>query len=106
MENHGFFKRLFDLSFKEFITTKIVSFIFVVTIVLAGLFALGILISGLSKGGGAAFISLIMAPIAFFVYVLFARIWLELVIVVFRIAENTSTLVELNQEKKSQTPEE
>ena len=103
MENHGFFKRLFDLSFKEFVTTKIVTFLFILAIVLAGLFALGILISGISRGGGMAFVSLIIAPIVFFLYVLLSRIWLELIIVLFRVAENTTTLVELEQEKKSKS---
>ena len=100
MDNHGFFKRLFDLSFKEFVTTKIVKFIFILTIIIGGLVAIGILISGLSRGGGMAFASLIIAPIVFFLYVLFSRIWLEIVIVLFRIAENTTTVVEFAQEKR------
>ena len=103
MENHGFFKRLFDLSFKEFVTTKIVTFIFILAIIIGGLAAIGILIKGLSSGGAMAFVSLILAPIVFFLYVLFSRIWLEIVIVLFRIAENTTTLVEQKQEKKSET---
>ena len=103
MDNHGFFKRLFDLSFKEFVTTKIVKFIFILTIIIGGLVAIGILISGLSRGGGMAFASLIIAPIVFFLYVLFSRIWLEIVIVLFRIAENTTMFVEQKQEKKSET---
>ena len=103
MENHGFFKRLFDLSFKEFVTTKIVTFIFILAIIIGGLIAIGILISGISRGVGMAFVSLILAPIVFFLYVLFSRIWLEIIIVLFRIAENTTTLVEQGQEKKSET---
>ena len=105
MENHGFFRRLFDLSFKEFVTTKIVTFLFILAIVLAGIVAIGILISGLSKGGGMAFASLIIAPIVFFLNVLSSRIWLELVIVMFRIAENTTTLVEQEQENKDSASE-
>ena len=103
MENHGFFKRLFDLSFKEFVTTKIVTLLFILAIVIAGLVSIGVLISGLSRGGAMAFVSLIMAPIVFFLYVLFSRIWLEVLIVMFRIAENTTTLVELEREKKKET---
>ena len=103
MENHGFFKRLFDLSFKEFVTTKIVTFIFIITIIVGGLAAIGILIKGLSSGGGIAFASLILAPIVFFLYVLGSRIFLEVIIVLFRIAENTTRLVELKQENKNST---
>ena len=103
MENHGFFKRLFDLSFKEFITPKIVTFLFIVEIIIGGLGGLGLLIKGISSGVGMAFLSLIIAPIFFLLYVVFSRIWLEIVIVLFRIAENTTLFVEQKQEKKSET---
>ncbi len=100
MENEGFFKRLFDLSFKEFVTPKIITIIFILEIIIGGLIALGILIRGISSGGGMAFASIIIAPIVFFLYVLGSRIFLEVVVVLFRIAENTARLVELRQENK------
>ena len=103
MENHGFFRRLFDLSFKEFVTPKIITIIFILEIIIGGLTGLGILIKGLSSGGGIAFASLILAPIVFFLYVLGSRIFLEVIIVLFRIAENTTRLVELKQENKNST---
>ncbi|MCC5843569.1 MAG: DUF4282 domain-containing protein [Verrucomicrobia bacterium] len=39
---------------------------------------------------------LILSPLLFLLYVLGARIWCEMIIVLFRIAENTSRLVEKN----------
>jgi len=35
---------------------------------------------------------LVIAPIIFFINIIFSRLWLELVIVIFRIAENTGKL--------------
>jgi hypothetical protein len=92
-EYKGFFGALFDLSFSEFVTTKLIKLIFMIAIACSALCALFIIIYGFGFGGGTiAFLSLILAPVVFFVNVLLSRIWLELIIVVFRIAENTSEI--------------
>ena len=92
-ENKGFFGSLFDLSFSELVTTKIVKMLYIITMGLSGLTALGMVIGGFSDSAGTGFGMLILAPIVFLLQILFARIWLELVIIVFKIAENTSYLV-------------
>lgn len=90
----GFFSKLFDMSFREYVTPHIIQFVFIAAIVLAGIAALGVFIA-LSMQGGIAFIgALIFAPITFLVYVLIARVSLEAVIALFRIAENTSRLAD------------
>jgi hypothetical protein len=94
MNTKGFFGSLFDLSFSEFVTTRVIKLLFILTIIGSGLGALFILISMFSVGFGRGLLGLIVAPILFLLYVLFSRIWLEVVIVLFRIAENTSRLVE------------
>ena len=99
MENKGLFGGLFDLSFTEFVTIRIIKVIFVLAIIGSGIAALALLIGGIARGGGQAFISIILAPIVFFLYVLVARIWLEVIVVLFRIAENTGRLVEQGEGK-------
>ena len=99
MENKGFFGGLFDLSFTNFVTIRIIKVLFVLAIILSGVFAMGILVVGLAGGAGSGALAFIVAPIAFFLYVLGARIWLEVIIVLFRIAENTGKLVEMGQGK-------
>jgi len=94
MEQKGLLGSLFDLSFTEFVTTRVIKVLYVLAIVMATIGAFGLLMSGIAKGGGMAFFSILLAPIAFFLYVLMARIWLEVIIVLFRIAENTGRLVE------------
>ena len=94
MEGKGFFGSLFDLSFTEFITTRIIKLLFILAIIGSGLGALGIVVTASRAGGAAIALGIILAPIVFFLYVLCARIWLELIIVIFRIAENTGRLVE------------
>ncbi len=106
MENKGFFASLFDLSFSEFVTIRIIKVLFVLAIILSGIFAVGILVAGLAGGAGKGVLALIAAPIVFFLYVLGARIWLEVIIVLFRIAENTGKLVELGQGESQTSTDE
>jgi len=105
MGNKEFFGSLFDLSFKEFVTIRIIKVLFVLAIIASGIGALALLIGGIAGGGAGAFISIILAPIVFFLYVLLARIWLEVIIVLFRIAENTGKLVEQTKDKDKPTGE-
>lgn len=97
MQQKGLFGSLFDLSFTEFVTTRVIKVLFVLAILLSAIGASAMLLGGIARGGGAAFLSIIIAPCAFFLYVLMARIWLEVIIVLFRIAENTGRLVEQGQ---------
>lgn len=95
-ETKGFFGSLFDLSFSQMITTKLVKVFYIITIVISGLIALGMIIGGFSNSAGTGFFMLILAPIVFILQIIFSRIWLELVVVAFKIADNTSYLVPKN----------
>ena len=85
----GFFGRLFDLSFSEFVTPSIIKLIFIVGIVLAALMSLVVFAAFANQGGGAVVAGLVFAPLVFFVYVLFARVLSEVYLILFRIEENT-----------------
>lgn len=82
----GFFAALFDLSFSEFVTPKIIRGLYVLFMILFGLLALGIFILFASQGGALIIAGLIIAPIVFLLYLIFARVWLELIMVIFNIA--------------------
>jgi hypothetical protein len=90
----GFFGALFDLSFSDFITTRLIKILYVLAIVLCGLGALAMIIMGFSESAGLGILLLVLSPIVFLLYVIMARVWLEIIIVVFRIAENTQTLAD------------
>ena len=94
MENKGAIGMLFDLSFTEFVTTRFIKFLFIIGVVFAAIGALALIVAGFRGGAGKGILFLILSPIVFFLYVLLARIWCEMIIVVFRIAENTSRLVD------------
>ena len=97
----GFFASLYDLSFDTFITPKIIQVVYIISLVVVGLWALLFLISGFAQpygmfGGGPSAGSIIYhligAPIMFVLGSIGARIYLEFLMAVFRIAENTDPL--------------
>ena len=82
-----FLRALFDFSFSQFITTRLIRLLYAIGVVIAALVALGAIIRGFNESAGAGVVALIVAPLIFLLVVIVARVWLELVIVVFRIAE-------------------
>jgi hypothetical protein len=62
--------------------------------VFAGLAALFFAFSGFGQSILAGIATLIISPIIFLLYVMLARMWLEITIVVFRISENVSLIAE------------
>ena len=102
MAQQSFWGGLFDMSFQEFVTIRVIKVLFILAIIGAAIAGIGMLITGFMAfqfGAGRALLMIIGAPIMFFVYVLLARIWLEVVVVMFRIAENTTTLVEQGKQQ-------
>jgi len=93
----GLFGALFDMSFKRFITLDILKILYLLLIIIIGIAVLALMVAGFSNGFGFGILTLIVAPIVGFIYIVLIRIWLELIAVIFRIADNTSTLVEQNR---------
>lgn len=85
----GFISSLFDLSFSSFITPKLIKVLFVISIVLAAFGSLFVVLTGFQAGGvfGGLGALLIVAPILFFFYVMYARVVMEVLIVIFRCSE-------------------
>lgn len=94
MDNKGLLGSLFDLSFSEFVTTRVIKVLFVIGVIFAGIGSLTFIVTGFHAGFLKGVLFLILSPLVFLLWTLGARIWCELIIVVFRIAENTSRMVE------------
>jgi hypothetical protein len=84
---HGFFRSLFDLSFTSFITTKIIKLVYVVTLAIAALTAVLGVVVAFSEDVTYGVLALIGIPFVVLIYIVLARLWLEIVIQVFRITE-------------------
>ncbi len=92
MEEKGLIGRLFDFSFTEFVTAKVIPVLFGITIVLQAIAVLTMIGGAFKSGFGRGLLTLILSPVIYLLMVLMARIWCELVIVAFKIAENTRVL--------------
>jgi len=91
----GFLESLFDFSFTTFITTKLIKVLYGLWVTVAGLFALALFIDGFRASTGVEGVALFIgAPLVFLLSVIYGRILLELIIVVFRIAEHTAEIAE------------
>lgn len=83
----GFFGSLFDFDFKSFVTPKIIKLIFMILLVLGAMWTLVVIAGAFRDGTLIGILVLILSPIIFLIVALFSRVYLELVIVLFRIYE-------------------
>ena len=91
-EKKGFIGRLFDLSFSEFITPTIITIIYALTMVIIGLGLLAYIIVAFRFSVATGVLMLIFSPLIFLIGVIFARLWLETVIVLFSIKDDVSLI--------------
>ena len=94
-ETKGFFGSLCDFSFTALVTSKVIKVLYGLSILGAAILAIGLIVAGFSNSAGLGVVTLIIgAPLAFLIYVIYARVLLEIIIVIFRISEHTAELVE------------
>jgi uncharacterized protein DUF4282 len=102
MEPKGFFASLFDISFSSLITTKVIKVLYVISLIVIGLVAIGFIVSAFASSAAFGVVTLvILAPLFALLYTVWARVVLEFIIVVFRIAEYMHELVELTRAQVS-----
>lgn len=98
MDSKGFFQSLFDLSFSSLVTPKVIKFIYVLTLIGIGLLALLFTIGAFAKSSGYGAVTLlIIAPIMSLFYIVYARVFLEFFIAIFRLADTNAELVALKR---------
>jgi cobalamin biosynthesis protein CobD/CbiB len=93
-KERGFIGSLFDFSFTEFITTKLIRFLFGLGVFIAGVFALLFIASGFRQSAVAGVLFLVVSPLMFLLYVIIVRVALELTMVMFSIEEHTKQVLE------------
>ncbi|MGO3796117.1 MAG: DUF4282 domain-containing protein [Pauljensenia sp.] len=95
----GFFKALFDLQFRHFVTLKFASFIYVLGIAVSALFWLveiisGIVVAGSGEGAGLLIAAILLGWIPPLIWIITFRLSIEFVIAIIRTSQNTSELVD------------
>ena len=99
MSDQGFSKEtafnalaIFDWGFRRFVTISIVKVLYVLGIAVITFASLAMLIAGFRAGFAIGVAALFTVPILFVIWVLSLRVYLELIVALFRIAENTSIM--------------
>jgi len=98
-----FFTSLFDFSFKRFITPSLIRVLYILSVVGAGLAAIGMILQGFRSGIVSGLIAVILAPIIFVVSVCLYRVLLETILNVFRIANYAAELARATRKKNDQS---
>ena len=88
-EEKCFCSCLFDLSFSDFITKKVIKIIYMIGIAIAGIAAIILIVRAFYGSFATGLVHIIAAPIVFVLIVIALRIYLELILIFFRIEENT-----------------
>jgi Domain of unknown function (DUF4282) len=83
----GFFEALMDTRFDSLITPSLIRFLYVVAIIVLAIGALVAVISGFAHSAGSGILLLILAPIGALIYLIVIRLWLELIVVTFKIRD-------------------
>jgi hypothetical protein len=91
-QDQGFIQGLLDFSFTTFVTQKLIKVIYGLGIVLLGLWALIFIVTAFGQGFTTGVTTAVFAPIGFLMAVIVLRIYLEIAIVLFRIADNTTQM--------------
>ena len=99
----SFFASLFDFSFSRFVTLRLVKFLYVIAIVALVIVVLVVIAAGFTEAvSGVETVGyLVLGPVLGFLYLLLIRVWLELVVVVFRIGETATEVRDLLRDRTS-----
>jgi hypothetical protein len=95
---------LFNLSFNQFVSPKIMKFLYGLSILSAGLIALFFVIMGFKVSMWVGIFSLFIgAPLIFLLTVIYSRVLLEMILVIFRMADHIAEIGMANTEEKSES---
>lgn len=88
---------VFDLHFRRFITPSVVKVLYIITVIVATLASLMIILFGFRAGIAEGLGALIIALFMFFLIVLVARVGLETLVSIFRIANYSAEIARANR---------
>ncbi len=80
-----FTQKLFNLGFQEFVTPSIIKILYVLSLIGIAIYFVVTAVSGFAAGFGYGLLMLIGAAIGAVIFVIFTRVYLEVIMVLFRI---------------------
>ncbi len=101
-----FFHPLFDFSFHRSVTVRMIKFLYILSILFAGLMALFSILVGFETSIWFGIFALVIAaPLVFLLTVIFSRVLLEMILVVSRTADHTADRGMANVREKAELKE-
>jgi hypothetical protein len=88
----GFISPIFDISFSTFITSKLISVLYIASMALAALSTLSIVIGSFASDVTGGVVVLLLSPLIFLVQLVWFRVLLEIVVIIFKIAESLRSI--------------
>jgi hypothetical protein len=88
----GLLTDLFDFSFSHLVVLRVVKLLFGVLLLVDAALCLGLVVQAFGAGFGWGLLVLLFSPVLFVVIAIFMRVFTEMLIVLFRIADDTAAL--------------
>jgi TM2 domain-containing membrane protein YozV len=96
----GFLPSLLDPSFSTLVTTRVIKYLYILLLVLFGLGLLGFIVAAIASGSATQIlIALIIGPLVALVYVIYARVILEVILAIFRLLESNREIAFLQRQQ-------
>ncbi|MEX2106129.1 MAG: DUF4282 domain-containing protein [Solirubrobacterales bacterium] len=83
----GFFESLMDTRFDSLITPKLIRFLYVVSMIVLAVGVIVVIVAAFADKIGSGILALIFAPLGALIYLIVIRLWLELIVVTFKIRD-------------------
>jgi Domain of unknown function (DUF4282) len=87
-EGKGFFERLLDFSFQYFITQKYAKLLYGIHLLLGLIAGTWYVFNGFQASTSQGLLNVLLAVVAYFLWILYVRVALEFLVAMFRTAEN------------------
>jgi TM2 domain-containing membrane protein YozV len=86
----GFIASLLDPSFTTLVTTRVIRYLYILLLVLFGIGLLAFIVASIASGSAAQIVvALIIGPLVALLYIIYARVILEVILAIFRILESS-----------------
>jgi hypothetical protein len=90
--SNGLLTDLFDFSFSHLLVLRVVKLVFGVLLLLDAGLCLGLIVQAFGAGFGWGLLVLLFSPVLFVIVAIFVRVFTEMLVVLFRIADDTAIL--------------
>ena len=90
----GFFESLLDTTFESLITPKLIRVVYVLSMIVLAIGAAVTIIASFAVDSATGVLFLFLAPVSALIYLILIRLWLELIVVVFKVRDAAEQIAE------------